>query len=87
MIGSIVYLLGALVSWTCAALLLRGYGRGRKALLLWSGLCFVGLGLSNFLVFIDLRVIGPEVSLYVPRLITAAIALAMLLYGLIWEDR
>ena len=82
----IVYILGTLTSLACAAMLLRGYARGRKPLLMWSGLCFAGLAVSNFLVFLDL-VIYPEMNLYRMRLLTAVIALAMLLYGLLWEDR
>jgi hypothetical protein len=80
-----VYILGALTSFACAVFLLRGYASGRRKLLLWSGLCFVGLGTSNALIFIDL-VILPDVNLYRIRLLTAAIAMAMLLYGLIWES-
>lgn len=80
----IVYILGALTSLACAILLLRGYASGRQRLLLWSGLCFVGLAISNALIFVDL-VMLPTVDLYRLRLGTAAIAMAMLLYGLIWE--
>ena len=81
-----VYILGALTSLACAVLLLRGYMRGRKRLLLWSGLCFVTLTLANSAVFFDL-VMFPELDFFRIRLILAAIAMAMLLYGLIWEDR
>jgi len=80
-----VYCLGALVSFICAALLLRGYVRGRKKLLLWSGLCFLGLGVSNVLIFVDL-VIFPEIDLYPLRLGTTLLAMMLLLYGLIWES-
>ena len=80
-----VYILGALVSLACAILLLRGYFLGRKKLLLFSGLCFTGLSLSNVLVFVDL-VIFPDVNLYRLRLGTALIAMLLLLYGLIWES-
>jgi hypothetical protein len=82
--GAAVYLLGTLVTLACAILLLRGYWRGRKKLLLWSSICFFGLSLSNFLLFIDL-VLLPDVDLYVWRLATAAVAMMFLLYGLIWE--
>jgi hypothetical protein len=85
-VAPIVYVLGTLVTLACAILLLRGYSRSHTSLLLWSGLCFGALAVSNFLVFLDL-VIYPEVNLYRARLVTAVIALAMLLYGLIWEDR
>ena len=80
---SAVYILGAVTSLLCALLLLRGYSRVRKRLLLWSGLCFAVLTISNALVFVDL-VMYPDVDLYLLRLITAAIAMLLLLYGLVW---
>lgn len=80
-----VYVLGALTTLLCAVLLLRAFVRVRRRLLLWSGLCFVGLTISNVLLFVDLVLITPDVSLYVWRLATAAGAMALLLYGLIWE--
>ena len=83
--GPVVYTLGALTSFACALLLLRGYSRGRRKLLLWSGLCFVGLGLNNALIFLDL-VVFPEVDLYLVRLVTTCVAMVLLLYGLIWES-
>ena len=83
--GPAVYVLGALTSLCCAVLLLRGYGRGKKRLLLWSGLCFIGLTASNALVFVDL-VMFPQVDLFRWRLITAAVAMILLLFGLIWES-
>jgi len=55
-------------------------------LLLWSGLCFAGLATSNTLVFVDL-VLFPNVDLYFWRLGSAAISMALLLYGLIWDSR
>jgi hypothetical protein len=79
-----VYILGTLVALACGILLLRGYGRGRQRLLLWSGICFLGLSLSNFLIFVDL-IILPERDLYLFRLATAALSMLLLLYGLIWE--
>jgi hypothetical protein len=83
--AAIVYVLGALTTLLCAALLLRAYARVHRRLLLWSGLCFVGLTISNALLFIDLVLVATEVSLYAWRLGTAAVGMALLLYGLIWE--
>ena len=83
--AAMVYILGALTSLACAVLLLRGYSRGRKRLLLWSGLCFAGLALSNLLIFVDLIVL-PGRDLYLWRLATTGVAMALLLYGLIWES-
>ena len=84
MVAEAVYLIGAFVTLLCGVLLMRGYMRVRRRLLLWSALCFLGLSLSNVLVFVDL-VMLPQVDLYRWRLVTAAIAMALLLYGLIWE--
>lgn len=84
MIAAAVYILGFLLALLCGALLLRGYFRGRQRLLLWSGLCFIGLAVSNLLVFCDL-VLFRDQDLYLWRLITAAAAMLLLLYGLIWE--
>jgi hypothetical protein len=85
MVAAIVYVIGAFTSAACATLLMRGYFRGRKKLLLWSGLCFAGLAISNILIFVDLVLI-PDVDLYGYRLATAAVAMLLLLYGLIWES-
>ncbi len=83
--GPAVYLLAAFTSLLCAFLLFRGYLRGRKRLLFWSALCFTGLALSNGLVFVDL-IVFPDVNLYRWRLATAALAMLVLLYGLIWDS-
>lgn len=83
--AGLVYLLGALVTALCAVLLLRGYARSRSRLLLWSGLCFAGLTVSNSLLFVDLQII-PEVNLYMWRLATAAGAMLLLVYGLVFES-
>jgi hypothetical protein len=80
-----VYILGALVALCCGSLLLRGYRRGRQKLLLWSGLCFLGLAISNFLIFVDLILLPAAIDLYPLRLATDCVAMLLLLYGLIWE--
>jgi len=82
-----VYILGFLVTLCCGILLLRGYRASRSRLLLWSGLCFMGLALSNLLVFLDLIVFPTQVDLYPARLVTAAVAMVLLLFGLIWEGQ
>jgi len=84
--GTVVYALCALTSIACAVLLFRGYRRSRVRLLLWSGLCFVGLALNNVLLFIDLRVL-PETDLSLVRTIPAVVGVLVLLYGLVWETR
>lgn len=84
--GPIVYSLGTLTTLLCAVLLFRGYANGRMKLLLWSGLCFTGLTVSNALLFIDLVLLPSDVDLYLLRLATAAAAMLLLLYGLVWES-
>jgi hypothetical protein len=79
----IIYLLCAATSVTCAFLLLRSYLASRYRLLLWSGLCFVGLSINNFLLVLDRSV--PTEDLLTYRLVAALVALVPLLYGLIWE--
>jgi uncharacterized membrane protein len=79
-----VYILGVVVTLACSLLLLRAYGTVRKRLLLWSGICFFGLAISNLLVFVDL-VVFPTIDMYRWRLLTAAVSMLVLLYGLIWE--
>ena len=80
------FVLCTLVSLICAVLLLRGYLRGRHRLLLWSGLCFSGLTVTNALVFFDL-VMLPNVNLYLVRLSTTAVSVLILLFGMIWEGQ
>ncbi len=79
-----VYILCALTSVACAVLLLRGYSRSGLRLLLWSGLCFAALAVSNMVLFADLVVFrGVDMSLW--RSSIALIGIATLLYGLIWD--
>jgi len=82
--GAAVYVFGVVVTLSCGVLLTRAYRNVRKRLLLWSAICFYGLALSNVITFLDL-VVFPRIDLYRMRLVTAAIATLVLLYGLIWE--
>jgi len=82
--AALIYTLCALTALTCTFLLLQAFRRGRYRLLLWSGLCFAGLTLNNFLLVID-KIVLPLVDLSVPRTAVALLAMAVLLYGLIWD--
>jgi hypothetical protein len=84
--GPAVYLLCAATALACAALLLRGFRRSGARLLLWAGLCFVGLTVNNGLVFVDL-VMVPSVDLFTWRNLAALVGVGTLLYGLIWDLR
>jgi hypothetical protein len=81
-----VYILCAITSVVCAALLLVGYRRDRTRLLLWASVCFAGLAANNVLLFVDL-VMVPSVSLLLWRNSIAVAAIGLFLFGLIWEPR
>ena len=80
----LIFTLCALAAALCAYLLLQAYHRGGNRLLLWSGLCFVGLTLNNLTLVVD-KIIVPHVDLSIPRAMLALIAMSVLLYGLIWD--
>ena len=81
-----VYILTCITTLLCAVLLFRGYARVRRRLLLWSALCFAGLTLTNLLKILDLLVFQ-QTDLYTYRLGSAAIAMALLIFGLVWESQ
>jgi hypothetical protein len=83
-VAAFIYTLCSLTCLACAILLLRGYARTRVHLLLWSGLCFVGLTANNVLLVLD-RVVFPDADLSIPRLASALAGFLLLLFGLIWE--
>ena len=84
--ASIVYILCALTSAACAAMLLRGYLRSRARFLLWSSLCFVALFINNLMLMID-RVVIPQRVLFPAewRTAVALVGLSLLVFGLIWD--
>lgn len=84
--SEIVYTLCTIVSLVCAILLLRAYGLNRYKLLYWGGICFVGLTITNCLVIVD-KLILPHIDLFPLRLVVSLIAIALLLYGLIWDTQ
>ena len=81
---SLVYLLCFATSVICAALLVRAWFRSRSRLFLWSGLAFVLLALNNFFVVLDM-VVFPTIDFTFARQAAAFAAVAVLLYGFIWE--
>lgn len=83
--AALIYCLCALTALLCAGLLLQGWRRGGSSLLLWSGLCFVGLTLNNFLLVID-KLVLPLADLSLLRTAVALVSMAVLLYGLIGES-
>lgn len=84
MVGPLIYGLCALTAATCAFMLLQAFTRNRYRLLLWAGLCFVGLTVNNLLLVLDKMVIL-ETDLSAWRTLAALISMSILLYGLIWD--
>lgn len=81
----IIYILCALTALACAWLLIRNYRQTRSRLLMWSGLCFLGLSLNNFMRALAGWVL-PDYDLTTWRMGVALVAISLLLFGLIWED-
>jgi hypothetical protein len=84
-VATAVYTLCAVLSVACAGLLLRAWTASRSRLLLWSGICFAWLAVSNVLLFVDLAVIGDTTDLRWARSATFLAGTATLLAGLIWD--
>ena len=79
-----VYMLCLATSAVCALLLARAWLASRSRLLLWTAVSFAFLALNNFLLVAD-KVWLPDVYLLPFRQASAFAALAVLLYGFIWE--
>ena len=82
--AQVTYTLCALTALLCAGLLLRAYARTRFRLLLWSGLCFVGLTANNLLLVLD-RLVFANVDLGLARLLVALASVLLLVVGMILE--
>lgn len=80
-----IYLLCALTALCCACLLLFSYRRTGHKVLFWSGLCFVGMTVNNVLLIFDKLIFPTTIDLLPWRLLSALVAVALLLYGLIDE--
>jgi hypothetical protein len=85
-----VYILCAVTSLACTALLFRGYRRSGARFLMWSSLCFLGLAVNNVMLFVDQvpmreldALLGVQFTLW--RTVPATVGMALLLYGLIWD--
>ena len=81
----VAYVLCALTSLLCAALLVRSWLATRMRLLLWAALCFSGLAVNNVLLLVD-RQVFPDVDLSLLRDASGFAAVSVLLFGLIWES-
>lgn len=79
-----VYTLCFVTSSLCAFLLVRSYIATRARLLFWSAICFVFLAANSLLVILDI-LIFPDVDFGLWRAGFALAAVAILLFGFIWD--
>ena len=84
MASPLIYLLCLAASVGCAWLLLRSYARNRTRLLLYSAICFVLIAFNNLFVVIDILLL-PSIDLVPLRRLASLTAVAVLLFGFIWE--
>lgn len=81
---AIVYMLCFATSSACALLLTRSYRRSGTRLLLWSASCFALLAANNLFVIVDLLLIH-DIDFGLMRLMLSLAAVAVLLFGFIWD--
>jgi len=81
---TLVYLLCFVTAGLCSFLLWRTYVQTGARLLLWSGLCFGLLAANALAVIFDMLIIQ-SVSLQFLRAALSMGAVAVLLFGLIWD--
>jgi len=82
----LIYALCSLTALACCVLLLLAARRTGSRMLFWSGLCFAGLTFTNVMVIVD-HYGFPDSDLSPLRLGSGLLAIALLLYGLIFEER
>lgn len=82
--AALIYALCALLSLGISVLLWNHFLRTRSRLLYWSALCFTGLTVNNMLLVADKVFLADDLSGI--RQWTALVSLALLLYGLVYED-
>ena len=83
----LIYVLCSITALICAVMLLLGSRRTGSRMLFWSGLCFAGLAFTNLVVVVDALKLFPNENFNTLRLGSALVALSLLLYGLIFEEK
>ena len=80
----LLILLALLTSFVSTVLLFRSYFSSRLDILLWTALCFVGLSVNSFVLFVDV-VLLPDVDLRLLRLVASLAGMLFLIFGFIRE--
>jgi hypothetical protein len=84
--GHLVYILCAVTSIGCTALLIGRYRRSRVKLLFWSALAFFFFTITNILLFVDLAILPKTVDLMILRNLSTLAGVIVLLYALIHDN-
>lgn len=82
---TLVYSLCFATSGLCAFLLGRTFRQARSRMLFWSAICFALLALVNGIVILDMLIL-PEYDFRSSRLLLTVAAIAVLLFGFIWDE-
>ena len=82
---TLVYSLCFATSALCAFLLGRSFLKVRSRMLFWSAICFALIAVVNGVVILDL-LIYPEIDFRPMRLWITLVAVAVLLFGFIWDE-
>lgn len=82
MIAKVIYVLCALTSLFCFAMLFRGYLRHRTGILLSSSVAFLAFAAANVLLVVDLLLL-PDVDLLILRNAVTLLGVVLLVWGLI----
>jgi hypothetical protein len=83
---ALIYCLCLAASFGCAALLWRAYGRSRSRLIFWTAVSFCFFALNNLVLVADVLVFQAT-DLWIWRQAATAIALAVLIFGFVWQTR
>lgn len=83
--AGIVYILCAILSLSCAILLLSGFRKNKFRLLLWSSIGFFGFAMNNALLFVDIIML-PNIDLLILRTVPALIGMMIMVYGLVSDS-
>ena len=83
--AELIYGLCTILSLAIAVMLWRQQRRVPTRMIYWTALCFTGLALSNLLLVVD-KLLFPELDLRVLRHSISLLSIAVLLFGLVYED-
>jgi hypothetical protein len=83
---TVVYGLCLAASLLCAWLLYRAWRQSRSRLLFWTATSFAFLAINNLFLVADM-VVFPAVDLWGVRQAASLAAVAVLLYGFVWEGK